>query len=266
MTIQVHSLHCYPIKSCQGIDMDSVELIATGIRYDRHWMLVDDHGQFLSQRQYPKMATVATGLTNDSLIINAPEFDTLELQVDQNDGDRIAVQIWKDRCSAAKVSALADQWFSDLLGVDCHLVFLPDTEQRLVDPRIAQKNETVGFADGFPLLVLSLASMELLNQKLQDSLDINRFRANIIISGCPANAEDNWASMTINGIALDLVKACSRCSIPGIDQKTAETHPQILETLASYRRVDRKVLMGQNAIHRRTGRITVGDSVTFTER
>lgn len=246
--------------------MDSVKLVSTGIRYDRHWMLVDHQGQFLSQRQHPKMATIATGLNSDSLVVNAPEFDTLELETNQKDGDRTPVQIWRDQCSAAKVSATADQWFSDLLGVACHLVFLPDAEQRLVDPRIAQKNETVGFADGFPMLVLSLASMELLNQKLQDSLDINRFRANIIINGCPANAEDDWASMTINGIQLDLVKACSRCSIPGIDQKTAEINPQILETLASYRRINRKILMGQNAIHRQTGTIAKGDSVTFIER
>ena len=263
MPVFVHSLHMYPIKSCQGIDIQQAELTATGFKYDRHWMLVDRQGQFLTQREYPRLARVQTGLVDDALIVSIDGGQQLELPLASDDSRRREVRVWNDRCSAALVSQQANRWFSDYLDIDCELVFLPESEQRRVDPVFARNQQIVGFADGFPLLVLSRASIDLLNSKLPQKVEINRFRPNIVIDGCGAHAEDEWSRISVNQIDIDLVKPCSRCVIPSIDQASAEKHPSILKTLAGYRRQDGKVFFGQNGLHSTNGTISVGDKVTI---
>ena len=262
MPVSIHSLHIYPVKSCQGIDCNQVDLTKTGFKYDRHWMLVDKQGQFLSQRKFPEMARIQTRLMHDSLIISADNCTQLEIPLESPIKNRLAVSIWKDQCSASMVSAAASHWFSTFLNHDCDLVFLPPNEPRLVDPEYAHVNQTVGFADGFPLLILSRASITLLASKLGATIDINRFRANIVLEGCEAHEEDNWSAIAVNNIHIDLVKPCSRCVIPSIDQHTSEPHPTLLKTLAGYRRRDGKIYVGQNGIHQSTGLIATGQTVT----
>ncbi len=266
MTPFIHSLHVYPVKSCQGIDYASMELTQNGFSYDRHWMLVDKQGQFLSQRQLPQMALIKTEFDHDSLVVSSPGHGQFEIPLRGKDRNKVPVTIWNDRCSAALVSTQASRWFSDTLNTDCDLVFMPPAEKRQVDPQYAASGQTVGFADGFPLLVLSRASIELLNKKLDKKIDINRFRANIIIDGCEAHAEDQWASMIVNGIKILLPKPCSRCIIPAIDQRTAIKHKTVLKTLASYRRHDGKVFMGQNGLHLSTGQLRVGQKIEFRQK
>ena len=257
----IDSLHIYPIKSCQGIDLRQAELVATGLQYDRHWMLVNPQGVFLSQRELPHMALIKTELTDSSLIVSDGRQQSLQIPIQASSSRRKSVQIWNDRCSAAIVSAEASRWFSNSLKTECELVFLPTTEQRLVDPEYAQNSQIVGFADGFPLLVVSKASIDLLNNKLGEQLDIGRFRPNIVLEGCPAHAEDDWSAIAIGDITIQLAKLCSRCVIPSIDQQNAQKHPGILKTLASYRRRDGKVYVGQNGLHDRHGLLKVGQTV-----
>lgn len=229
-------------------------------------MLVDKQGNFLTQRQYPKMAQIHTRITDQSLIVSTLDPHQLEIPLEADDSNRIDVQIWSDSCSAALVSDRASRWFSDFLEVECALVFLPDSETRTVDPAFTPSRQIVGFADGFPLLVLSLASIDLLNSQLQDKVSINRFRANIIIDGCDAHAEDTWASISVNDIGILLAKPCSRCVIPSIHQQSAEKHPVILKTLAQYRRRNGKVIMGQNGLHCCNGHVSVGQEITFIKK
>lgn len=267
MNPYIHSLHVYPIKSCQGIDLDSAELTTTGIRYDRHWMLIDKQGQFLSQRQLPAMALVKTEFNTDELLVTDAQGRQLEIPLQQPQQNRQTVKIWKDECQASLVSQQASRWFSEALDTDCDLVYLPQTEQRKVDTNYAREGQIVGFADGFPLLILSRAVINVLNDKLEDPVNINRFRANIIIDGCEAHAEDQWQSITVNNIEILLAKPCSRCVIPSIHQHTAEKHATILRTLAGYRRGENgKVYMGQNGLHKDTGWIRVGQPVTAIRR
>lgn len=262
----IHSLHIYPIKSCQGIELESAELIDTGFKYDRHWMLIDKQGQFLSQRQLPHMALIKTSLTEKTLVVNSAQSDQLEIPLHRPFQEMTAVKIWNDTCRAAIVSEDASHWFSDVLHTACDLVYLPETEQRLVDPEYAKQNQTVGFADGFPLLIISLASIDLLNSQLLEKVDIDRFRANIIIDGCEAHAEDEWPEISVNGIDIQLAKPCSRCVIPSIHQQTAQKHPSILKTLASYRRHNGKIYMGQNGLHSSPGEISKGQIVTILQK
>lgn len=261
MSVYIHSLHIYPIKSCQGISLDQAELVATGFKYDRHWMLVDSQGRFLTQRQHPQLARISTWLNAEALIVGIDNQQQLELPLLADDEERRQVQVWNDQCHAAIVSPQASRWFSDFLDLDCELVFLPESEQRRVDPHYAREDQIVGFADGFPLLVLSRESIDLLNSKLEHKVDINRFRANIVIDGCSAHAEDDWTGISVNGVDIDLAKPCSRCAIPSFDQSSAERHPTILKTLVGYRRRDGKVFFGQNGLHSTNGRIHVGDKV-----
>ncbi len=265
MTLQIHSLYCYPLKSCRGIQLEQAELTRTGIRLDRHWMLVDRDGGFLSQRKHPRMALIETALTSTDTLLCRTSSGQLEIPVEQSDGQRLEVSIWKDRCTAVRVSTETSEFFSDFLDTHCDLVFLPDNERRRVDPTYASQGQTVGFADGFPLLVFSLASIELLAQKLGESVAIERFRPNIVVQGCAAHAEDQWSTLDIDGLTIDLVKPCSRCAIPGIDPHTAQSHPTLLRTLASYRRRNGKVYFGQNGLHRGPGVIYQGQQVIVKE-
>ena len=265
MNLSIHSLHIYPVKSCRGIDLTAAELVHTGIKYDRHWMLVDEKGDFLSQRTHPRMATIVCALSDQSLLITAPGQPELEVPLEQDADSYRLVNIWADTCNAVIVSAQASHWFSQVLGLKCDLVFLPDSEHRQVDTRYAAPGKRVGFADGFPLLIVSLASIDLLNSKLEQKVDINRFRPNIVIDGCPPHAEDDWSRIIIGDIEIQLAKPCSRCVIPSIDQNSSEKHPTLLKALASYRRYDNKVLFGQNGLHNGPGRIHVGQKVTVTD-
>lgn len=259
--IRIHSLHVYPIKSCRGIDLTQAQLVDTGIEFDRHWMLVDLKGKFLSQRQYPQMARIGCAFDGDHLRVQCDGYGDLTIPLQQHAEARLRVRIWNDECSAAEVSAPASQWFSDVLGVSCRLVFLPASEQRRVDPEYARQQEIVGFADGFPLLVVSLASVDLLNQRLQQKVSIDRFRPNIVLAGCDAHAEDNWRAIDINGTRIALAKPCSRCAIPSYDQHSGEKHEQLLQALGEYRRRDYKILFGQNGLHTQNACLNVGDSV-----
>ncbi len=262
--ISVQRLFIYPVKSCRGIEVDQADLVATGLRYDRHWMLVDPDGNFLSQRRYPQMTRIRTQLDTSELVCSSPRGELRVPLAEQKNPDWRDVYIWSDRCRAAIVSAAASRWFSAWLGVPCDLVYLPDEERRLVDPSYAHNRDIVSFADGFPLLVTSQASIDLLNDKLNDSLSIERFRPNIVVAGCAPHAEDHWAKIDITNITIDLVKPCSRCVIPTLDPGCGERHPLLNKTLASYRRRDGQIMFGMNGLHRQQGVIRRGMSVSAT--
>jgi uncharacterized protein YcbX len=212
------------------------------------------------------MAKIGTQLTEQQLIVRYPGMENLEIPLQEDSDGQIQVQIWSDECTASRVSDAASAWFSRALEQDCDLVFLPDNQQRRVDPSYAEPHQIVGFADGFPLLIMTQATAELLSEKLGEPISINRFRPNIVLDGCDAHAEDEWENISINNIDIRVVKPCSRCVIPSIDQQTATKHPSLLKTLAGYRRSNGKVYVGQNALHQANGKISVGDSVTITHK
>ena len=267
MPVTIHSLHIYPVKSCQGISLESVELVDTGFKYDRHWMVIDKQGQFLSQRQLPNMALIKARLTPQTLTLSTTQNNQLIIPLTDKAASFTSVKIWNASCRAAIVSNDASQWFSNFLETPCDLVFLPQTEKRHVDSHYANTGQTVGFADGFPLLVVSRASIDLLNSHLPQKVNIDRFRANIIIDGCEAHAEDEWSQISVNDIEIQLVKACSRCVIPSINQQTAKKHLTLLKTLASYRRRrDGRIYLGQNGLHRSSGTISRGQLVTILKK
>lgn len=271
--LEITELYIYPIKSLRGIRLDSVAVGDTGFEYDRRWMLVDDKGQFLSQRKCPQMALVDVALEDSGLRVSATGRDDLLLPCQSEGGDVIPVTVWGDTCDGLSVSEEADWWFSEYLGQSCRLVRMPDNFRRPVDHDYARRREDIAsYADGFPLLLISEASLADLNtrlaQKGEQSIEIIRFRPNIVVSGCKAFAEDHMDSLEGEQLNLYPVKPCSRCVIPTIDPETGDKGREPLDTLMEYRRLDGKqVYFGQNVLFQRLQErviVSVGDGFRVT--
>lgn len=259
--ITLTNLTLYPIKSLAGISVSHWPVVATGLQYDRQWMLIDDEGQFLSQRVLPKMALIKTALNETQLIVSAPQQSPLVLSLQVAEGDIINSVVWQDECAAVHVCKQADQWFSDFLGRSCRLVYLPQETVRAVDSNYAHASDQVAFADAFPFLLIAQSSLTALNTAMSLSLEMRRFRPNLVVSGCESYAEDSWREICIGDIDFRLPKPCSRCSIPAINPDSAELGKEPLATLNRLRRWQNKVYFGQNALHNQNGVLRVGDVV-----
>lgn len=252
----------YPVKSLAGIEVEQWQVDEKGLLYDRKWMLIDEEQQFLSQRRLPRMALITTAITNKNLILSAPEMDDLILDLHPTGGEIIPSQIWHDNCAARSVSNEADEWLSDFLQTKCRLVYQPDDCVRPVDPHYANPTDQASFSDGFPFLILSDASLAALNQAMNLTVTMQRFRPNLVVSGCENYAEDSWREIRIGKIDFRLPKPCSRCSVPAIDPQTAQVGKEPLTTLNRLRKWQNKIYFGQNALHDNCGVLSLGDIVT----
>jgi hypothetical protein len=269
--IQISGLYSYPIKSCGAIIHQQVELDARGLVWDRRWMLVDAGGLFISQREKPQMALIQPTIEESLLTVRAPGRRPLSLPLHRSrDVPRLA-QVWNDRCLSWDEGQDAADWFSEALDVDCRLVRMTDEHVRRVDERYARRPAQIGFSDGYPLLVVSEASLDDLNRRLiergKEPVPMSRFRPNVVLSGAEAYAEDGWHTVQIGAVTLDIVKPCARCVITTIDQTTGHKpeSEEPLATLNTYRKREGKVLFAQNAIHHAPGVLTIGDAVKIVE-
>ena len=262
---RVDGLYFYPIKSCRGTSLDSAEVGSRGIVADRQWMIVDENGDFLTQREVPRMALVCPRLMDGGLEISATAMPPLIVSPDGR-RERTNVTVWRDRCAAIDEGTDAAEWLSGFLDVPCRLVRIPDDEKRRADPEFAGPNDQVGFADGFSFLLTSRASLDDLNRRLSVPLPMNRFRPNIVVDGTDAFEEDRWKRIRIDNITFVVAKPCARCAITTTNQDTAERLHEPLRTLATFRHVaGRGVMFGQNLIHDRSGVIHVGAEVEVLE-
>ncbi len=263
--IKLSGIYIYPIKSAAGISLKTAQVENRGFQYDRRWMLVDDTGKFLSQRQLPRMALISVLLEGDKLVVKAPNKETLFIPLHLDRGSRISVQVWKDVCEAIPLGEDVSQWFSEFLEISCQLVYMPESSFRPVDSRYAIDNQPVSFADGFPFLLISEASLQDLNERLDEPVPMNRFRPNLVVSGCEPFAEDGWRLIRIGSIAFHVVKPCDRCAITTINQAQGIQGKEPLQTLAQYRRRNGKILFGQNLIQAKLGTLQVGDLVAIDQ-
>lgn len=255
----------FPIKSLAGFSVSRWPVTATGLAYDRQWMLIDNQQQFLSQRRLPRMALIKTRIEGEQLILSAPDQADIAIPLQLEGGDSVSVDIWDDHCQARTVSDTVDAWLGNFLQTDCRLVYHPPHSVRPVDPRFARVEDQTAFSDGFPFLIVSDASLQALNQAMQLNLSMTRFRPNLVIGNCEAYAEDRWRRIRIHGIDFRLPKPCSRCSVPTIDPETGAIGKEPLATLNRLRKHDNKVYFGQNALHDTTGELWVGDNVEILE-
>ncbi len=259
--ITISQLNIYPIKSAKGISLTSSIIEERGFQFDRRWMLIDEKGNFLTQRQHSKLALITVEIVSDGLSVSAPSMEKLVIPFYGDKKKYCKVQIWNDTVQALRLNTVIDEWFSTFLHAQCYCVFMPDESQRLVDTTYAHNKEHTSFADGFPFLLISEASLQYLNTKLSEPILMNRFRPNIVVSDCTPFEEDAWKTIKIGNTIFDCVKPCARCTITTINQETGEKGKEPLKTLAQFRTMNGKILFGQNLLHKNFGTIHIGNIV-----
>jgi uncharacterized protein YcbX len=264
--LTVSGLYIYPIKSLGGIALNEATLTDRGFEYDRRWMLVDENNRFISQREVAAMALLKVAVHSEGLQVkNIRTGSSIIIPIQPVDTETTMVTVWSDRCRAQYVSTAADAWFSGQLGISCRLVYMPDTTHRQVDSRYAQNKEITSFSDGYPLLLISQASLDDLNNRLPAPLPMDRFRPNIVFNGGVPFQEDMMKEFAIGGIRFFGVKLCARCTITTIDQQTAEKAKEPLKTLSTYRTKNNNIYFGQNLLFEGSGTIRLGDTITIKE-
>ena len=265
--MRVNQLVIYPIKSCRGVEVDLATVGTTGFELDRRWMLIGDDGRFLSQREHHQLALVRVQLDEDRLRLEAPGLPSLEVAFEGGGvGPTSRVQVWDDECAAVAEGEDAARWFSRHLGCSARLVRMASDDARPLGSSTAQPGDHVSFADGFPFLLLSTASLDGLNRRLSLPVPMDRFRPNIVIDGCEPHAEDGWHRVRIGEVSFRFAKPCARCVVTTVDQTTGERGREPLRTLSTYRTEDGQVLFGQNLVHEGRGVIRLGDPVEVTRR
>lgn len=255
------ALNIYPIKSCKGIALNSVTIGKKGPGLDRRWVIVDANGRFMSQRQFHQLALVETQLEGNSLVIQIPNEKPCRCPIAEK-GQMREVTVWNDTCLAVDQGDEAAEKLSRFLQTDCRLVYMPDTTFRQVNQKYApSENDDVGFADGYPFLLISEASLDDINSRLTSPVPMNRFRPNLVIRGCKSFEEDSWSEIRIGEIHFKIAKPCSRCIVTTIDQNTGIKGTEPLQMLATYRKQEKGIMFGQNIIHKNLGTLTVGAPV-----
>jgi uncharacterized protein len=271
----VSELWIYPIKSCQGIPLQTAEVIPKGLLWDREMMVISRKGKFLTQRQFPQLAKVQIKLVHNSLTLSVADSSLDSLTFTPSlQGEEVEVEVWSDRTKAIDQGDLVAQWFHKVLELDsskeCRLVRQSPQYERKINPSFAMaKKDTVSFADGYPCLLTTTASLAELNRRIletyEDSAPIvsmDRFRSNIVVETEIPFDEDDWKTIQIGELQFAVVKPCSRCIIPTINQQTGDRNElkEPLRTLGTFRQFgEQGVMFGENMIPERSGKISCGD-------
>jgi uncharacterized protein YcbX len=258
--LSLTQIYCYPVKSARGHGLPSAVMDRFGLIGDRRWMLVDAAGRFVSQRSLPALALLEVEPRESGLRL-AMGGESIDVATPEPRGERVIARVWEDTLVAPLADGATNAWLSHHFDQPLRLVHYPDDALRPVEPGYAPTTQLVSFADGYPLLIISQASLDALNERLPEAVPMDRFRPNLVIGGSGAHAEDDWQRLRIGSAEVTLVKPCSRCAIPGIDQQTAERDPHINRELAAYRRRGGVIYFGVNAIAAPGAAFSVGDPV-----
>jgi uncharacterized protein len=264
--ITLSNLTYYPIKACRGFDVHASPVERMGLANDRRMMVVTPEGEFLTQREYAKLALVTPERKNDRVTLSAPNFDSIQFAI-QKSGPPTAVNIWKSKdVHAIDQGEETAQWFSNWLGAPVRLVHIDPRFKRQLNPDYAASpDDHTGFADGYPILIISEESLRDLNSKLDSPLPMNRFRPNMVVKGCEPFAEDAWKRIRIGRVEMVLVKPCPRCVVTTIDKETLKKNKEPLKTLSTYRNQEGGAMFGMNVIPLNEGEIQVGMTVEVLE-
>ena len=262
INMKIHQLFLHPVKSFAAQSVNSLTYDSMGPIYDRNWMVVNSEGKALTQRVLPKMCLVKCAIDEGKLTLNAESMPEISVK-DPNSFKE--VNVWSDTVKAGDCGDEVADWLSHYLGKSARLVRVTEQTYRQIDQNFAGPNELVGFADGFPTLIVTQASLDEFNSHMETQtktrVDMRRFRPNIVISGCEPFAEDSWSAVRIGELEFNLVKPCSRCIMPSINPDNGEKEMQVNQVLLATRRRNRETYFGQNATHKGEGTISIGDSV-----
>jgi uncharacterized protein YcbX len=257
--MQISQLFIYPIKSLGGIELKQSFVTQRGLQYDRRYMLVDENGVFLTQRTLHNLALFKLSMVDDGFVVN---YENHSIKVPFSiTGITQKVTIWDDVVDAVIATDDLNNWFSLHLNQKMKLVYLYEQSLRPVNPKYANNNEQVSFADGYPLMMITEASLNLLNSKLKKPIGMDRFRPNVVLSGAEPHSEDELRNFKIGTAQFKVAKPCARCVVTTINQQTLQTGKEPLATLAKCRRVGDNVNFGANVICLKEGNIAIGYTV-----
>ncbi|OYU68188.1 MAG: MOSC domain-containing protein [Cytophagaceae bacterium BCCC1] len=261
--MEISKLFIYPIKSLGGISLQKSEVEMRGLKHDRRWMLVDDKGLFLTQRNLPKLAAFSLSINDQFLgVLNKITQSKINIPFLPKSGIKMLVKVWDDELMAEIVDKDISDWFSQQLGQEVNLVYQSEESIRMIDYNYAVNGEEhTSFSDGYPILIISEASLEELNSKCPEKIPMERFRPNIVIKNCDAFFEDKLKEIKIGGTVLYGVKPCARCIMTTINQETFEKSKEPILTLSKFRKFENRILFGQNVVVHKTGDLAVGDKV-----
>lgn len=257
-------INVYPVKSVSGIALSSAWVEKQGLAFDRRFMVAMSDGGMVTARKYPVMVKVKSSLLADGLILSAPKMPPLRLRYSEFKMQETPAQVWKDNFVAYTTTDEADDWFSKVLGQRVELLFSGEQSNH-VREKIGQN---VSFADGYPLLVISQASLDELNRRSPEKHSMDQFRTNLVVGGTEPFAEDGWKRIRIGEVEFEAVKPCERCIMTTIELEKGEYRPtkEPLRTLSQFRANERGgVFFGQNLIARNEGMIRAGDTVEVLE-
>ena len=262
--MRVKEIIIYPIKSLGGISVETAQAHSLGFHNDRRIMLIDQDGTFITQRMFPQLALIKPSISNQEIAL---QYKTQNICININSdlsADSKQVTVWDATMNAATFRPEINNWFSEILNKEVKLAYYSDSTKRTKHFDKDPGSTGVSFADGYPYLMLGTASMDLLNSKLENDLDINRFRANIIIESKEAHIEDDFNKIKIGEAAFLNIKPCKRCVMTTIDQSTAEKSVEPLKTLNTYRKFDKHIYFGTNLMGINQGTISVGDELILS--
>jgi uncharacterized protein len=272
-SVRLASIHVYPLKAGRAVDLAESLVEPWGLAGDRRWLIVDEDGRFVSQREEPALARVTVTPCAAAISVAAPGRPTLRVAAPGSGAEMLKVTVWSSVLVAAAAGPRADAWFSDFLGRPVRLVHLDDPTRRAVDPRYGADGDVVSFADGYPLLLTTAASLAELGRWLvadgEQPVPMTRFRPNVVVSGVAPWAEDRWRRIRIGAVSFRVVKPCGRCVVTTTDQVTGERGTQPLKILGRRRRFGQQLVFGQNMIPDAPGGaagvIRAGDPVEILE-
>jgi uncharacterized protein len=259
--LELTRLFIYPIKSARGIEVTKARVLERGLEHDRRFMLVDSGGNLATARHHPKLLTVSTALSHDSLVISAPLMPDLRVPLEPQ-GEQRLVRVWFDWMPALVVGEGSSGWFSDFLGVPLSLVWMPDHSDRRMNPTFGPAR--LSFADGNPLHLVSESSLNDLEARLGTTVSVERFRPNLVVRGTQPYAEDHWAHLRIGALEFRPYEACARCMVVNLEPTTGEIGVEPLRTLAKYRRRGKLVVFGQHLYALDCGALQVGQGGIVT--
>lgn len=252
----------YPIKSLAGIRLQKANVKQKGLEYDRRFMLVDEAGRFLTQREHPQMALFNTSLATNLLTIESGiSKQSITISLEPTDGNALTAKIWDDLVETIEVSKEASSWFSKELNFTCKLVFFPEANRRDVDPRYASNAEQTSLADAYPFLIIGQSTLNDLNKRLDMPVPMKRFRPNFVFTGGNPFEEDDWKNFRIGNNRFAAVKLCARCVLITVDPETGIKGKEPLATLTTYRKRENKILFGQNLLPIDYDEVCEGDQI-----
>jgi uncharacterized protein YcbX len=256
----ISHLFIYPIKGLPGITLKASFVTTRGLEYDRRWMLIDEQNQFISQRAFPNLCLFKIEMVEEGFLVTYNANSTL-VPFEIIDGEKVQVKIWDDEVAAFSAHESINDFFSQQLKIKCSLVFMPNESNRWIDKNFVKEDVPVSFADGYPVLLIGQESLNFLNSKLDETIEMDRFRPNIVFEGGLAHEEDLMVNFSIADVHFKGVKPCGRCQVPGINQQTGIISKEPTRTLASYRNFNSKINFGQNIIVLKEGKICVNDKI-----